>query len=550
MSPDLFDAGATIPVGRGSLMPPTPRFPFAGGRPEDTEEGMDINLLLHGGRIADGTGAPLRAADVGVCGGTVRVLPPGALSPASSCAAIDVSGLVLAPGFIDTHTHSDTTVLDDRLTAEAVNAATVQGVTVEICGNCGSSSFPADRFATFTDFVNAHAAAWRSNHIASLVGHGTLRAAVVGHVARSATRAEIDTMRGLLGDALDAGAVGLSTGLIYTPGSYADTAEIVALAEVCAVHGKPYVTHLRDEMARVEAALAEAVEIAERSGAALHVSHHKTAGKFAWGGTERTLPFLESLRDKGMDVTCDVYPYTAGSTALSAMLPPFAHDGGTRRLLERLEDHGERERMRETIERGVPGWENTVGNGGWDRISVAGAPQHPELVGRTIADAAEERGLDPLDLVAEMLLAASGDVTIISHSMREDDVRRVLATPFAMIGSDGVPRPGLPHPRWAGTFARVLGHYARDLQILSIPEAVRKMTGASAARFGLAGRGLIRDGAYADLVAFDLETIIDRATFAEPLLPPEGVRLVVVDGQIVARDGRVTGARPGKALSI
>jgi dihydroorotase/N-acyl-D-amino-acid deacylase len=510
---------------------------------------MDVDLLLHGGRIADGTGAPLRAADVGVRGDTLRVLPPGAVAAASAAAAIDVTGLVLAPGFIDTHTHSDTTPMDG-LDRSAVDAAAVQGVTVEICGNCGSSAFPDAPFPALADFARAHETAGRANHIATLVGHGTLRAAVVGHAQRPATAAELDRMRGLLGDALDAGAAGLSTGLIYTPGSYADTAEIVALAEVCARRDKPYVTHLRDEMSQVETALGEAVEIAERSRAALHVSHHKTAGKYAWGGTERTLPFLESLRDKGMDVTCDVYPYTAGSTALSAMLPPWAHDGGTARLLERLADAGERRRMREAIAQGVPGWENTVGNGGWDRISVAGAARHPELVGRTIAAAAEDAGLDPIDLVADVLRAERGDVTIISHSMREDDVRRVLAAPFAMIGSDGVPRPGLPHPRWAGTFARVLGHYARELEVLSITEAVRKMTGASARRFGLAGRGLLADGAHADLVAFDPETVIDRATFAEPLLPPLGVRLVLVGGQVVARDGRATGTQPGRVLLV
>jgi dihydroorotase/N-acyl-D-amino-acid deacylase len=517
---------------------------------------MDVDLLLHGGRIADGTGAPLRAADLGVHEGILKVLPPGAVAAAEAGAALDVTGLVLAPGFVDAHTHSDASALGGVGQA-AADAAAVQGVTVEICGNCGSSTFPADpdeagsgaSFPDFAAFAAAHRAAGRSNHIVSLVGHGTLRAAVVGHAARPATGAEIDRMRGVLSDALDAGAVGLSTGLIYTPGSYADAAEITALAEVCARHGKPYVTHLRDEMARVEAALAEAVEIADRSGAALHVSHHKTAGKYAWGGTERTLSLLDALRSTGMDVTCDVYPYTAGSTSLSAMLPPWAHDGGTAELLRRLADDTDRERMRVAIEQGVPGWENTVGNGGWDRISLAGAARHPELIGRTVAAAADERGLDPLDLVAELLLAEGGDATIISHSMREDDVRRVLAAPFAMIGSDGVPRPGLPHPRWAGTFARVLGHYVRELGLLSLPEAVRKMTGASTARFGLAGRGLLTDGSPADLVAFDPELVADRATFTEPLLPPAGVRLVLVDGRIVARDGLATGARPGRVLT-
>lgn len=506
---------------------------------------MDVDLLLHGGRIADGTGGPLLAADLGIQDGRIKVLPPGSVSAQRAGESVDVSELVLAPGFIDAHTHSDEAALG-TVGEPAAHAAVLQGVTVEICGNCGTSAFPG-AFGDFAAFARAHDEAGRANHIASLVGHGSLRAGVVGHEARTATKSEIDTMCGLLDEALAAGAVGLSTGLIYTPGCYADTSEIIALAAVAAKHGKPYVTHLRDEMSQVEAALAEAVEIAEKSGAALHVSHHKTAGKFAWGGTERTLPLLESLRRKGMDVTCDVYPYTAGSTALAAMLPPWAHDGGTGRLLGRLADPRQRESMREAIEQGVPGWENTVGNGGWDRISVAGADRAPEIQGLTIADAAIERGQDPMDFVADLLLAHGGDVTIISHSMREDDVRRVLASPFAMIGSDGVPKPGLPHPRWAGTFARVLGTYTRDLGLLSIPEAVRKMTGATAERFGLTGRGVIADGAHADIVVFDPRLIADRATFAEPLSPPDGIRLVIVDGRPAVRDTTVI-SHPGKAL--
>jgi dihydroorotase/N-acyl-D-amino-acid deacylase len=482
---------------------------------------------------------------VGIAAVTLCVVGPGAAATADR--VLDVSGQVVAPGFIDAHTHSDLTTLNGTGDAQA-HAAVLQGVTVELCGNCGNSAFP-EPYPDFPAFAQAHAAVGRANHLASLVGHGTLRAAVVGHEARTATAEEVAGMCQVLDRALATGAAGLSTGLIYTPGTYADTTEVTELAKVAARHGKPYVTHLRDEMSRVEAALDEAVRIARDSGAALHVSHHKTAGKYAWGGTERTLPRLERLRSEGMDVTCDVYPYTAGSTALAAMLPPWAHDGGPAVLLKRLADPDERARMRTAIAEGVPGWENTVGNGGWDRISVAGAARHPALQGQTIADIAAERGADTLDVVAELLLTEDGDVTIISHSMREDDVRRVLCTPFAMIGSDGVPKPGLPHPRWGGTFARVLGLYARELGLLSIPEAVRKMTGATAARFGLAGRGVLRDGACADLVVFDPETVADRATFAEPLLPPAGIGLVVVDGVVVVWDGAVTGARPGRVLA-
>jgi N-acyl-D-amino-acid deacylase len=508
----------------------------------------DFDLLLRGGTIADGTGAPLRAADIGVTDGTLRVLPPGATAGGVARRQLDVSGLVVSPGFVDAHTHSDTTTLDGVSEAVAT-AALRQGVTVEICGNCGYSAFPDDPFPDVDAFAAAHRSAGRGNHIASLVGHGTLRAAVVGRDARAATPAELDGMCALLAKYLDAGAVGLSTGLIYTPGSYADTAEIVALARVAASRGKPYVTHLRDEMSGIDDALAEAVAIATESGAALHVSHHKTAGKFAWGGTARTLPLLAELRAAGMDVTCDVYPYTAGSTGLAAMLPPWAHDGGSDSLLERLRAPEQRRRMAEAIEHGVPGWENTVGNGGWDRISVAVAPSQPDAAGHTVAELAAARGADPIDVVADLLLANNGSVTIISHSMREEDVRRVLAAPFAMIGSDGVPADGLPHPRWAGTFARVLGHYTRELGLFELPEAVRRMTGATAARFGLAGRGVLRDAAHADLVVFDPEHVADGATYTEPLTPPRGVRLVVVAGQLVVCDGELTGARPGTVLT-
>ncbi|MGI8332650.1 N-acyl-D-amino-acid deacylase family protein [Actinomadura scrupuli] len=525
---------------------------------------MSFDLVLRGGAVADGTGAPLRAADVAVAGDSLTLLAPGA--PADAAETADVTGAVVAPGFIDVHTHSDIATMLGEGTEALAHAAVRQGVTVEICGNCGSAMFPApphpspapDReppvaggariFAGFEAFAAAHAAVPRANHLASLAGHGTLRAAVLGHADRAATPGELATMCALLDADLRAGAAGLSTGLIYTPGTYAGTEEVIALAAVAARHGKPYVTHLRDEMSRVEEALEEAVLIARRSGAALHVSHHKTAGKYGWGRTERTLPRLAGLRAAGLDVTCDVYPYTAGSTSLSALLPPWANAGGLYALLRRLADAGQRERMRRAIADGVPGWENTVGNGGWDRISVAGASAHPGLQGRTIAEIAAGRGLDPVDLAAELLIAEAGQVTIISHSMREDDVRRVLADPFTMIGSDGVPKPGLPHPRWAGTFARVLGHYARDLGLMSVETAVHRMTGLAAARFGLIGRGVLADGAHADLVVFDPATVGDRATYAEPLLPPAGVHRVVVAGRTVVRDGAVTGARPGRVL--
>lgn len=521
--------------------------------------------LLRGGLVVDGSGAPAVPADVALSHG--RVVPPGTVNP-QDAAVLDVTGLVVSPGFIDVHTHSDATALDPHpAPPDLAWAAARQGVTTEIAGNCGYSLFPAaqdgahaaglrdfctallgpagDPVPGMDGFAERHNSAARVNNIASLLGHSTLRAAVMGFAQRSAAPEETGRLCTLLDEALAAGAAGWSSGLIYPPGTYADTAELIALGRISARHRAPYVTHLRDEMSGVEAALDEALEIARQSGTALHVSHHKTAGKYAVGKSAATLAMMDAARAEGLDVTCDVYPYVAGSTSLHAMLPPWASAGGFQALLARLAEPVQRERMRASIEHGEPGWENTIGNGGWDRIDVAGAPRHPAAEGQSIAKLAAQAGQDPVDFVADLLLAESGAVTIISHSMDEADMQRVLAHPGTMIGSDGVPRDGKPHPRWAGTFARILGRYVRELGLLSLEDAVRRMTALPAERFGLAGRGLLAPGAVADVVVFDPAAVADQATFTDPLQLPLGIEHVFVAGQEVLRGQQLTGAAPG-----
>ncbi|MGY0004690.1 N-acyl-D-amino-acid deacylase family protein [Micromonospora sp. I033] len=526
-----------------------------------------LDLLVTGGDVVDGTGSPSRPADVGVRDGRLVLLPPG--SRTSAAEVIDATGLVVTPGFIDVHTHSDLLAGDDEQREVLRRAPLLQGVTTEICGNCGISPFPvppqraepvreliaatfgppASAYRSFAEFADAQGVA-RRNHLAALVGHGTLRAALVGFAQRRATPAEIQAMCQLLDQALAAGAAGLSTGLIYSPGVNAGTDEVIALARVAAAHSKPYVTHLRDEMSQVESALEEAIEIATAAGSALQVSHHKTAGRRAWGATVRTLARLEQARADGLDVTCDVYPYTAGSTALHAMLPPWLIADGVPAMLTAAADPAVRDRIRHDLVAGVPGWENTVGNGGWDLIRVASAPNNPDAQGQTIADLAAARGVDPVDCACDLLAAEHGDVTILSHSMHEDDVRRVLASPLTMLCSDGVPKGGRPHPRWAGSFARVLGHYVREVGLLELAGAVHKMTGMPAARFGLRDRGLLADGYAADLVVLDPQTVADGATYDDPLAPPHGVRCVLVGGRVVVDGGEVTDARPGRVLAV
>lgn len=528
---------------------------------------MTFDVVLTGGSVVDGTGAPARQADVALAGD--RIAAVGDLSAADARERLDVEGLVVAPGFIDCHTHSDLAPFlpEDEL---ALRLASVrQGVTTEICGNCGFSTFPtshehsasvalhlqalfgreAQSYATLADYRAALDGTELVSNLGVLVGHGTLRAGVIGFEDRAPDGGERRRMEVALDRAFDDGALGFSSGLIYTPGVYAETDELVELARVAARRGRPYTTHLRDEFDGVQNALDEAFEIGRRSGAAVQISHHKVAGRRNWGRSAATLASIKDARAGGLDVGIDVYPYTAGSTMLAALLPPWAGEGGVRALLGRIRDPSARRRLERDFADGLPGWQNMVAFAGWEEIAVAGAPRHPELEGRTIADLAERAGRSPVDAVCDLLLAEEASVTVVIHMMEEADVQRILAAAFCIVASDGIPLPGKPHPRWAGTFARILAAYVRESGLLGLEEAVGKMTAEPAERFGLSDRGRLADGLAADVVVFDPATVADRATYESPLEAPAGVLHVIINGSFAVRDGEATGRHTGRVVT-
>jgi N-acyl-D-amino-acid deacylase len=528
---------------------------------------MEFDVLIKGGLVYDGAGGPPRSEDIGLRGDRIEAV--GRLAGASAAAELDATGLAVAPGFIDTHTHSDLACFlgPEQLAVES--ASVRQGVTTEICGNCGFTPFPCvpehrselerhmralspsqlqgwSDLASYSDDVRR---AGLFANLAPLIGQGSLRVGVMGLDDRPPTALEMETMQRMTLDAFEQGAFGISTGLIYAPGMYASTEEIIAVVKAVAPFGRPYTSHIRGETDMVIDSIREALRIGREAGVPVHISHHKVAGRQNWGRITETLELIRKAREEGLDVTLDVYPYTAGSTLMHALLPPWVQSGGIPVMLERLHDGRVRERIRREFDAGPPNWENLQRAAGWDRIYISSCPGQGHFQGRSIAELAADAGLDEPDFFFELLIAEKATVTVVLHLMSEDDVRTVVRSEMAMIGSDGIPLPGKPHPRWAGSFTRILGHYSRELRLLDLPAALQKMTAVPAARFGLHDRGLLLSGKAADMVVFDPEVIVDRATYEEPLLGPDGVRAVIVNGRLVVDQGLLTGSRPGRVLS-
>jgi N-acyl-D-aspartate/D-glutamate deacylase len=492
-----------------------------------------VDLWIRGATLYDGTGGEPRVADVAIRGDRIaRVGPAGDTADLVAGECFDAAGLALAPGFIDVHTHDDFALL----ARPEMDFKVLGGVTTVVVGNCGIGAaphpiamgvarafHPNTKFPEWTGYAGYLERLEReppSVNAAVLIGHGTARAAVMGGAARAATPSEIDGMRAIVREGIDAGAVGFSTGLIYEPGRHAGTDEIVALTSALSGTGALYTTHMRNESEKLLDSVREAIEIGRRTGVPVQISHLKASGRNAWGTVAESLREIERAQAEGLDVHADQYPYTAGSTALDAVVR-----NGT-----------------------LSGSAGGLGHVGPDGIAVAAAPGHPEWEGKSITQLAHSLGMEPL-AAAEHVIANAPGVTAVIHSMSEDDVRTVMRHPSVMIGSDGIPTlPGKPHPRLWGTFARVLGHYARDLALFPLAEGVRRMTGLPAAKFGLHDRGVIRAGAFADLVLFDPQRILDRGSYDDPNHPPAGIHEVFVNGTIVVHAGSHTGARPGRPL--
>ncbi|MFD8702316.1 amidohydrolase family protein [Kitasatospora sp. NPDC059648] len=535
------------------------RAPVSEGRAAVSED-----TVFKGATVVDGTGAERYRADVRIAGGLIAEIGPGLDGPST----VDADGLVLAPGFIDMHAHSDLALL---LEPEQP-AKVTQGVTCEVLGQDGLSYAPVDD--TTLPALRRQLAGWNGDpagldwdwrdvagyldridrtgpavNACYLVPHGSLRMLAVGWQNRPPTPAELDRMRQELAKGLLDGAVGMSSGLSYTPGMYADTAELVELCTVAAAYGGFHAPHQRSYGRGALEGYAEMVEIARRSGCALHLTHATMNFGVNRGRAGELLELVDRALADGVDLTLDSYPYLPGSTTLAALLPSWATEGGPGATLSRLADPADRERIRCAMEeRGSDGYHGVVAD--WATIQISGVRSErlAGAVGRTVAELAAEQGRSGTEAFLDLLRQDELGTTVLQHVGHEENVRAVMRHPAHTVGSDGLLVGARPHPRAWGTFARYLGHYCRELGVLTLEETVARMTGRPAARLGLDRRGRIAPGFHADLVLLDPERVRDAATFEKPRLPAEGIEYVYVNGTAVVRQGRTTGARPGRAL--
>ncbi len=543
---------------------------------------MTRRVLVTGARLLDGTGAPARAGDLLLEDDRIAEVGDTTLKPDE---VLDATGFVVAPGFIDVHSHGDFSLPVDPEAAAKV----LQGVTTEVVGNCGLGLQPANDKVdamygrllplifgesggdascspTLVHYRARLAEIGITVNAAPLIPHGNIRCAVMGMAEGAPTETELDAMCALVAQGMEEGAFGLSTGLVYPPGAYAETEELVRLAAAVAPRRGLYATHMRNEGPRLVEAVAEAISIGERAGVSVQLSHHKAAGQLNWGKVKTTLGMVDAAVARGLDVHSDVYPYTAGSTVLSALFVPlWAFEGSLDRLVQRLSDPDTRARVVRDAEDmqlafvDLPRWLGffpkrwllpamsfVLGRS----IVISSVKRQVRYEGMTIGAIARERGRPLHEAMLDLLVEEDLGVTAIAHVMSEKDVQAVLAHPRTMVGTDGLPtRAGKPHPRTYGTYPRVLQHYVGELGLLTLEQAVHRMTGMVARKLGLRDRGVLAPGAAADVVIFDPRAVKDHATYADPRRSPEGIAHVFVNGAWSVRNGVHTGARRGTVLA-
>lgn len=536
-----------------------------------------FDLKIMNGRIIDGSGAAAYVGDIGIVGDKIADI--GNLADMESVRSIDANGNIVAPGFIDMHTHSDLSVVYDP----KANSKLRSGVTTEVIGNCGIGVAPICEqnrhllidylgtrligsipvtielpWTSYREYLEHLDKNPPSVNIAPLLGQGVVRIAVMGFAKGMPSAAELREMQSITDAAMAEGALGLSSGLVYLPGEYSSTEEIGELCKAIAPYQGVYCTHMRTESDGIMDALDEALRIGEIGGVPVHISHLKLLSQNMLGKTDLVLERLAKAERAGIEVSYDVYPYTAGLTSLSACMPPWIFEGGVEKMIARLQDTAVRMRIRKEIADGLPGWQNFVKSaGGWGKFFVSSvrSDENKCLEGKFITEIAELQGKDPYDAAFDLLIAENGRVQMNYYAMLEEDVITFLQQPQAMIGSDamslsaeGILSFGKPHPRAFGTPTRLLARYVREKKALSFEEAIKKMTSLPAKRLGLINRGLIKQGYFADIVIVNPETVQDKATYTDPKQYSQGIDAVIVNGCVAVEQGCHKGVYPGKVL--
>jgi dihydroorotase/N-acyl-D-amino-acid deacylase len=502
--------------------------------------GAPYDLIIRNVRIIDGTASPWYRGEIAVRGDSIAQIAPRIDGKAAR--EVDARGLVIAPGFIDIHTHARRGIFEVPTADNYVR----QGVTTLIEGPDGSSPIP------LAPFLAKVAATRITPNFAMFIGQGSVRSEIMGEVDRPATRAELDKMRALVTQGMNDGAFGLSSGLFYVPGAFTPTEEVIELARVAGRMGGIYISHMRDEAKGLTDSVRETIAIGEKGGLPTQITHHKVVGKKYWGGSVETLRMVDEARARGVDATIDQYPYTASATSIgAALLPAWAQEGGRESTLKRLKDPATRAKIKAES---VAIIRDERGGGDPKNVSVSACQFDPKLAGQNLGQITQGRGLAAtIENAAEtaMWIVEQGGCGGIFHAIGEQDLERILVHPATMIGSDGevaVFGRNVPHPRSYGTFARVLGVYVREKKLLPLETAIQKMSAFPSQRLGLSDRGVLRTGLKADMVIFDPATVRDTATFEKPHSYAEGVSLVIINGQVVFEDGKMTAARPGRVL--